>query len=482
MTREDETPHENRNKRVRVNEEANTFIEANEPATPKENLPPSAASRAALKEAVASHPDAIKEVAEALLKDYVSLKNQERQEANTMSHFNDTAWMPRSARMKFSLTSSESLMETEDFKKLSAEATAATAAFQHKAKSLIKSVLKMATMETKSRFKELMERALFRFGAMILLEDKAYTDDPPTEKFVWYCLSKDDIPARVFDYTETRKATLGTTFHQKANDRLAQEIADDKAKATNDQMDTDDDEIDTLAVTDPATQPPTVTAPTPTADISAEEVSYFKTLLPKFATLLTALFATCWEHQLAAQAKLDSNRRLKKQAQEFLKGDKSKDTAIDLEKEPKIEPKRIAELVKKEVAKATGKLNKKVDRVNQQTNRSAKNDQRGAPQRQRQQQQPPSSPASASSKKKQAEKKKGQNPNNNGPRGRAPARDAAATRDNTNPPQRGRGNSRDSKGNDSRKGKPGKKTTGGSNKQKGRPRSTSTGRQRASNR
>lgn len=481
MTNEDETPHENRNKRVRVNEEANTSIEANEPATPKENLPPSAASRAALKEAVASHPDAIKEVAEALLKDYVSLKNQERQEANTMSHFDDTAWMPRSARVKFSLTSSESLMETEDFKKLSAEATAATAAFQHKAKSLIKSVLKMAIKETKSRFKELMERALFRFGAMILLEDKAYTDEPPTEKFVWYCLSKDNIPARVFEYTETRKLALESTFYQKANDRVAQKSADDKAKATNDRMDTDDTAAAPSVI--PATQPPAVTATIPTADISAGEAVYFQTLLPKFVSLLTALFATCWEHQLAAQAKLDSNRRLKKQAQEFLKGDKSKDTAIDLEKEPKIEPKRISELVKKEVEKATGKLNKKVDRVSQQQNRSVKNGPRGAPQKQRQQQEKqPSSPASASSKKKKAtEKKKGQNTNNNnGTRGRAPSRDAAK-KDNASP-QRGRGNSRDSKGNDKRKGKPDKKNNGGPNKQKGRPRSTSTGRQRASNR
>jgi hypothetical protein len=281
---------------------------------------------------VASHPDAIKEVAEALLKDYVSLKNQERQEANTMSHFDDTAWMPRSARMKFSLTSSESLMETEDFKKLSAEATAATTAFQHKAKSLIKSVLKMATKETKSRFKELMERALFRFGAMILLEDKAYTDDPPTEKFVWYCLSKDDIPARVFDYTGTRKATLEATFYQKANDRVAQKIADDKAKATNNRMETDDD--DEVPGTALATQPQAATAPT-TADISAEEASYFGTLLSKFATLLTALFATCWEHQLAAQAKLDSNRRLKNRHRSFSRETKAKTQPSIWKRNPK---------------------------------------------------------------------------------------------------------------------------------------------------
>jgi hypothetical protein len=476
MTNQDETPQENRNKRVRINEESNTSFEPNDKATPQVNMPPSAASRAALKEAVASHPDAIKEVAEALLKDYISLKNKERQEANTMSHFDDTAWMPRSARMKFSLTTSESIMETEDFKKLSTEATAAIASFQQKAKSLIKSVLKLAIKDNQSKFNTLMEQALHRFGTMVLLADKAYTDDPPTEKFVWYCLSKDEIPARVFDYTGTKRHLLADDFRKKANERLAQELADKSPQVTTmteAMIDVDEDEDDPRTQTQQAE-----IATQPQAEISPDEVTHYRTLLKKFTDLITALFCTCWEQQLAAQARIDSDRRLKKQAQEFLKGDKTKDTAIELEKEAKIEPKRIADLIKQEVVKATGKINKKVDRISQQHIRSAKNDQRGAPQKRQQQQQQkkqPSSPASASSKKKKAEKKDEQKKSNQkGTKGR---QNSAKKSDNK---PRGRGSSVDSKGKGSPKGKPAKKNTGGPNKQRGRSRSNSRERQHAS--
>jgi hypothetical protein len=471
MTNEDETPLQHPNKRVRINEQDNQVLNDQDNVKPQENAQaPSAASRAALLEAVASHPTAIKDIAESLLKEYITLKNIQRQQANTLARFDDDTWIPRSAKVEFKLSSSTDIMETEDFKTLVTEATTQAKAYQVKAKSLIKSVLSLAIQATKSKFKELMENALFRFGTMILLEDKAYKAEPPTEKFVWHCLSMGDFPARVFDYTSTRKAELRGAFKTRSDDRVIQELSTKNTKDNPTIMDTTTTQMDSDDDLQPLTQQAVVTNQQQNQhfELSTAEIALFNKLCARFSNLITALFATSWDKQTIAQGKLDSDRRLKKQAKEFLKGEKSKKVAIDLETEPKAEPKRITELIQQEIGKAHNKLNKKVDRVVQQVNRSAKNSPRGANQRQQprpvQQRQP--SPTSASSKKKKEGKHQ--------PTGQKEKGNAKKTANKK--PGNPRGRSPASKGKGLQKETPKKKTTGGPNKPRGR--STSTNRRR----
>jgi hypothetical protein len=470
---EEETQQQHSNKRVRINEDQNEVITNKNTAPPQENTAPSAASKAALREAVRSHPNAIQDIAEALLKEYIILKTEERQQANTLARFDDDAWIPKSAKITFKLSSRESIMEKEEFKKLTTEATEKTKAYQQEAKSLIKSVLLLAIQESKSQFSTLMERALFQIGTLILLKDKAYKNEPPTEKFVWHCLTKDEIPARVFDYTSTKRHVLLNIFKQKSTERLRQE---ESTSVTVTQM---DHSLTQFEMEDNSTQE-AVEASQQQAVISTEETAYFNTLCVPFSELITAIFANCWDRQVNAHAQLDAARRLTKQAKTFLKEKTSKAVAIELEKEPKTEPKRISQLIHQEIDKANKKINKKVDRVVQQLNRSTKNNLRGANQKKDAEQ----SPTSASSTKK-----KGGNINNNtnkksnnkqGSGQKEKTKEKTKEKSGMQPKRKAaRGRSPVSRGNASPSGKPKHMPHGGPTKRRGNSKSTPTKQRRS---
>jgi ABC-type iron transport system FetAB ATPase subunit len=133
MTDESGTPAQQRKKRVRTDDvEATTF--GNQQA---DNTAPSAAAKASILQAVASHPAPIKEFTLSVGKDYNALKSKVRQQQATLNKLSEPSFIPRSARVNFNLTAPDCVLENIHYKKHKADMEKSIATFQADCKKAI---------------------------------------------------------------------------------------------------------------------------------------------------------------------------------------------------------------------------------------------------------------------------------------------------------------------------------------------------------
>lgn len=155
---------------------------------------PSEAALAEVKAAVALRPDTTQEVVLEVLKQHLKLKTKLQEMQNSKERMNDDAFIPRSARFKFDLSSSPEIMETEEFKILDTAMKADQEAFSKKCKTRIIAVQDLIIKETNETLTKQFYQGLKRIAFMLLSEQEAYTDDKPCPyaKFICWMTDKED--------------------------------------------------------------------------------------------------------------------------------------------------------------------------------------------------------------------------------------------------------------------------------------------------
>jgi hypothetical protein len=382
-------------KRTRIDTTANTVIEIDKSAAVAPKNTPSEAALAEVKAAVALRPDATQEVVLDVLKNHLKLKTKLLELLNSKQRMDDDAFIPRSARVDFKLTSSPDIMETEEFKLLDSTMKAASVAYSKQCKETIMEVQAMVLQGTRADLKKHFFLGLKRIAIMLMSEHATYTDDKPCPyaKFIfWMTKETDRITQDVFVANETSRLQCATVF--------GMAIEGNEGGAT------------------------------PTVD-PADHLFYL-TFRDDAVKIVKAGFLTAWTTIETKKAEASTSLRLKKTAVDMLEKEKTEAVTMEIDAEPSADPKVLRDLINEGVKNATAKLQKELSKLQQTVQRSTnpKNSNRGAS----------SSQQSASSKKKKGTgQKEGEKKENNNDKGKGKKKQPASPRPPT--PRQKRGNS-----------------------------------------
>jgi hypothetical protein len=357
-TRNQGAPAQNaRPKRTRIDESENTVVEIENSATVAPKKSPSEAALAEVKAAVALRPDTIQEVVLDVLKQHLKLKTKLQDMQNSKERMNDDAFIPRSARFKFDLSSSPEIMETEEFKILDTAMKADQEAFSKKCKERIMAVQELVIKETNEALKKQFYQGLKRISIMLMSEQQEYTDDKPCPyaKFLCWMIDKEDrIALPIYAACGTSKTHCSLTFAE------AVDLPEDQETIT----------------------------------WTLQEHTFYLTIRDEAVKIIKAVFHTAWATVQNKKTETATIQRLKKAAIEMIETEKTEDVAMEIDAEASADPKVLRDLINEGIKKATADLQKELNKLQQTVQRSnkqpAKNSNRGAS----------SSQQSASSKKK----------------------------------------------------------------------------------
>jgi hypothetical protein len=330
-----------RPKRARIDESSNKIAVIEDNTAPKKT--PSEAALSMVKAAVALRPDATQEVVQDVLKEHIKLKTKLREMKNSRERMNNEAFMPRSARFSFELTSSPSIMETEEFRTLAAAMKADMEAFSKKCKERISQVQELVQKGTQEDLRKHFYLGLKRIAIMLMHEHKTYTDDNPCPyaRFVyWMTNAPDRISFGTYQANETTQQLCSQEFKQ------AIVGSEDQAPFT----------------------------------LTTEETLFYPTLRDEMVKIVKAVFFSAWEHMETTRTETDAHIRLKKTAIEMINKEKTEAAAMEVEAEPSADPKVIRDLIQEGIKKETAALRKEVNKLSQTVQRSnpSKNSNRGA--------------------------------------------------------------------------------------------------------
>jgi len=288
----------------------------NEPAGRKPT--PTEASRSAVATAVASHPEPIQELVIATAQKFTALKSRQRQQEQTKTKLDTATFTPRSARLNFQLTASDSVTESQDFKTLAAEIETATTAWTAAVK---KAICKVAELESKNTKKEIVDLFLTTFkrvAHLVLLQEDPDTDLDPV---VFAALILDHNHARLLQHIGISRNVAMTTIF----------------------------------------------APVPyDEDVFTREFAQtVSPLAQNLSSLMLTIFVDSWETQLTAYKRQAGERAVSKQVREYLNGAATVQAADLMDAEPTADPALLKDVIKKQVDQETRQLRAQLNRLQQ---------------------------------------------------------------------------------------------------------------------
>jgi hypothetical protein len=359
-----------RPKRARFDTSTNETVEFEKTSIVAPNKTPSEAALAEVKAAVALRPDAIQEVVLDVLKEHIKIKTRINEMKNSKNRMDDEAFMPRSARFEFKLSSSQDIMETEEFKTLAAAVENDRVAFCKSCKKHIMAVQDLVMTGTKEDLKKQFFLGLKRIIIMLMNEHQSFSENLPCPyaKFAcWMSKEADRITNETFMNIGITRNTCYSEFEKAIPNHEAGKPL----------------------------------------SLSTEENLLFLKTRDETVKIVKAVFQTAWLTIENKRSEADSNIRLKKMAVDMLEQEKTEATVMEVEAEPSADPKILRTLITEGVKQATADLQKELNKLQQIVKRSnpSKNLSRGAQS---------SSPKSALSKKKSGkEQGKGDNKRKN---------------------------------------------------------------------
>jgi len=317
-----ETPARKR-QRVHFDDPEVEVIDPNEP--PDRLPPPTLAGKSAVAKAVASRPESIQELAIATATKFTALKAKQRQQEQTKTRLSAATFTPRSARLNFQLTASDSVSESQEFKTLAAEVETATAAWSAAVK---KAICQTAELECKNTQKEIVELFLTSFkqvAHLVLIQEDPDTDADAT---LFAALLADHHGNNLCKYIGISK---DTALHK----ILHPTILDD----------------DTFTVE------------------FAQTVSPFA---QELNSLMSIIFVDSWTAHLDAYKKQAAARAVAKQVREYLDGAATVQAAELMAAEPTADPALLRDVIKKQVDQETRQLRAELNKLKQTQARSLK--------------------------------------------------------------------------------------------------------------
>jgi len=313
-------------KRQRVNfdhEDTVEIIDMNEPASRKPT--PTEASRSAVAAAVASHPEPIQELAVVTAQKFTALKSRQRQQEQTKTKLDTATFTPRSARLNFQLTASDSVTESPDFKTLTAAVETATATWTATVKTAVCKVAELESKNTKSEIVNLFLTTFKRIAHLILLQEDPDTDLDPT---VFAALILDHNHAKLLQHIGlTRDNAMTKIF-----------------------------------------------APTPyDEDVFTREFAQtVSPLASDLSSLMSIIFVDSWNSQLATYKRQAGDRAVSKQVREYLHDAATVQAAELMDTEPTTDPALLKDIIKKQVDQETRQLRAQLNKLQQAQTRSLK--------------------------------------------------------------------------------------------------------------
>ena len=339
-TQETETPEQRAAKRVRIDKNPEVI------GVQKVEAPSQAATNFVAK-AVESRQEPVRNLFKRLAQDFVNLKAKQRQLNSTRARLSDEELIPRSCRFKFDLKASEYVMKSPRFVTIVEAANEDMKAFQKKMKARIVECLDLEIKMTEERVCETFLSAIHKIATLHIIAKHPKTD-PHENDVLKLCAHaiKSTLSQSVFANIASHPPRVSFTAHFVT------------------QMKRDDDTplIINNELTDQQIHDQWTTTPT---DIVA-----FNQYVVDVEKDLKIIFVDSWKAYKERQNNAEIERALAKKVQELTTTKATEETAMVIDAEPAVEPKKMKEIVAKEVKKSIKNLRKDINSLKQSNQRN----------------------------------------------------------------------------------------------------------------
>jgi len=248
-------------------------------------------------------------------------------------------FIPHSARIKFQVKASDSAMENDRFAALKANMEAKTAAYQKACKSAIMDVGLMEYEATQNEMIKLYCTSAAQLAKLCLLYADPTLTDPRNIAFALFCIETDDHTVLTKHLPCTR-ARLFQCFNAYNNNGEDEHI--------------------------------------PGSTSAALVESFTQPLLLRLHSLLSAIFVTSWDAQIAIYLKHERETALAKQVKEYMGGAATTAAASIIDAEITVDPKTLRNLIQTQIDAKTKALRTELQQLRQTVKRSNPKDSRGA--------------------------------------------------------------------------------------------------------
>ena len=320
-TQETETQEQCAAKRVRIDENPEVIV-----VQDQEIEAPTQAATNCVAKAVESRQEPVRNLFKKLTQEFVNLKVKLRQLNSTKSRLADEDLIPRSCRFKFDLKASEFVMKSPRFTTLVEAVKDDMKAYQKRMKAHIVACLDLEIKMTEERVQETFLSAIYKIATLQMIT-KHPTLDPHENDVLKLCTQavKSSLPNTVFEHIASHPPRVVFTSF------FALKLKTDTGSPyiTNNEL-TDQQIHDGW-------------------DPSPTDAHAFNQYMPAIEADLKIIFVKSWNAYKERTGKAETDRALAKKIREFSATKATEDTAMVIDEEPQVEPKKMKEIVSEEV-------------------------------------------------------------------------------------------------------------------------------------
>jgi hypothetical protein len=292
---------------------------------------PSSAARDFLSSSLLSLPKSIRTIAQRHGTKFNKLLSQIQQRTLTKVTFASDDFIPRSAKLQFSLTASPKVMESPEFKTLADETVNLLATFQKELKNKISSTVDLEIKDLKNEVDRNLCIAVHDLAVVCLVNNNPKDLQPPARKLTLLILEKQH--STLLQHTSM---TVNTVFVK------YKEFLEDPS------------EVYTFG------------------SISEAEKAALAVPLVDLTKLCNILFVEGWNKRMAVFHERQKELALQKAATLILLDKPTSEAAMILDTEQTVDMKTLGELIDRKVAEKTKSLTTTIGRLQQETRRQPK--------------------------------------------------------------------------------------------------------------
>ena len=340
-TQETATPVQRATKRVRTDESTETLIVQGIEA-------PSQAAANTVVQAVESRQEDVRTLFKKLSSEFVTLKTKQRQLDSTRSRMAEEDVIPRSCRFKFELKAADFVMESPRFMTIVEATKQDMLQYQKKLKQRIVECLDLEIKMTKEKICKLFLCAIYQLATLERIERNPKTD-PDNNDVLKICAFavKSKLNNSVFQFISSDPLRVLFTSH------FVKQIKGENGN---------------LLITSEMTTQEVHDLWNPTS----RESTIFTIACDKLNKDLKTIFVQSWKAYQDRLLASEKDRALARKVKEFTTTQSTETTAMAIDAEPTVEPKRMKEIVNNLVEKNLKEIKKELSQLRQSTSKTIK--------------------------------------------------------------------------------------------------------------
>lgn len=341
------TPAQRATKRVRIDDTP-------EIVAIQEVEAPSQAATNSVVQAVASRQEAVRILFKKLATEFVTLKTKQRQLDTTRSRLAEDDTIPRSCRFKFELKAPEFVMMSPKFTTIVEATKQDILEYQKKLKERIVECLDLEIQMTKEKICECFLCTIYQLATLTRIEQNP-NSDPTNNDVLKICAFavKSKLSNSIFQYISSDPLRVLFTSHFVKQIRTANGEPVMTGEMTEQQI---------HDIWNPTEREATIYAST--CDALNKD--------------LRTIFVQSWNAYKDRISTSEKDRALAKKVKEFTTTQATEATAMVIDAEPTVEPKRMNEIVNTLVEKNLKELKKEISLLKQTVSNASKNTKGGA--------------------------------------------------------------------------------------------------------